>query len=212
MRHALITLTAFAALLPSLPAAAEEGDAAAALERFLAAADTLSADFRQVAVDEEGNAGMTSSGRFYVSRPGKFRWEYVEPAEQLVVSDGTRLWMYDADLEQVTVRSVDDSLEGTPAMLLSGRGRLADSFAFGPAYPESGLDWIELRPLNERPEFKALRVGLADGVIAAMEVIDSLDQVTRIEFADVELGGELDPGLFRFEPPPGVDVIGQEDF
>jgi outer membrane lipoprotein carrier protein len=212
MRHALITLITLASLMPTVRLAASDGDTAAVLERFLAAADTLSADFRQLPVDAGTPAGMVSSGRFYVSRPGRFRWEYVEPAEQLVVSDGARLWMYDADLEQVTVRSVDDSLEGTPAMLLSGRGRLADSFSFGASYAEGGLEWIELRPLNERPEFKALRVGLADGVIGAMEVIDSLEQVTRIEFTGVELGGELDPELFRFEPPPGVDVIGQEDF
>ena len=134
----------------------------------------------------------------------------MSPAEQLVVCDGERLWMYDADLEQVTVRSVDDSLRGTPAMLLSGRGRLADTFAFGASYTDGGLDWVELRPLSEAPDFKALRVGLDGEVIAAMEVIDNLEQVTRIEFSDVRLGQPLDPSLFRFEPPPGADVIGQE--
>jgi outer membrane lipoprotein carrier protein len=207
-----MTLVGSACVLFASAATATDTDVAADLERFLAAADTLSADFRQLPLDPDGRAGPVSSGRFYVSRPGKFRWEYLEPGEQLVVSDGARLWMYDKDLEQVTVRSVDDSLEGTPAMLLSGRGRLADSFTYGASYAEGDLAWIELRPRNERPEFKALRVGLAEGVIGAMEVIDSLDQVTRIEFEDVELGGTLDPALFRFEPPPGVDVIGQEDF
>jgi outer membrane lipoprotein carrier protein len=211
MRHALTTLAAVACLLLAGPAPAAT-DVAAELERFLAAADTLRADFRQVALDPDGQVGTASSGRFYVSRPGRFRWEYLEPAEQLVVSDGQRLWMYDADLEQVTVRPIDDGLEGTPAMLLSGRGRLADSFEFGASYAEGGLEWIELRPRSERPEFKALRVGLRGGKIAAMEVIDSLEQITRIEFTAVELGGALDENLFRFEPPPGVDVIGQEDF
>ena len=211
MRNACLVLALFACALPAAQGRAEERATVAALERFLAAADTLSADFRQVSVAPDGEAGPVSSGRFYVSRPGRFRWEYVEPGEQIVVSDGIRLWMYDADLEQVTVRSVDDGLEGTPAMLLSGRGRLADSFAFGADEAAGGYDWIELLPRSERPEFRLLRVGLADGVIGAMEVVDSLDQITRIEFTDVVLGGDLAPELFRFEPPPGVDVIGQED-
>ena len=185
-------------------------DSAMALERFLARSEALTAEFRQVLLREDGTAAEESTGRFYVSRPGRFRWEYVEPSEQLVVSDGERLWMYDADLEQVTVRNVDDGLAGTPAMLLSGEGRLADSFEFGASYPEDGLDWIELKPAGERAEFKGLRVGLREGVIGAMEVIDNLEQVTRIEFSDVRLGGELDEALFRFEPPPGADVIGLE--
>jgi outer membrane lipoprotein carrier protein len=183
---------------------------AEALEQFLARSDALTADFRQLLLREDGTTAEESSGRFYVSRPGRFRWEYVEPSEQLVVSDGERLWMFDADLEQVTVRNVDDGLAGTPAMLLSGEGRLADSFEFGASYPEDGLDWVELKPVAERAEFKGLRVGLRDGVMGAMEVIDNLEQVTRIEFSDVRLGGELDEALFRFEPPPGADVIGLE--
>jgi outer membrane lipoprotein carrier protein len=193
------------------PAAASPAPGtAAALEQFLARSDALTADFRQLLLREDGSVAEESSGRFYVSRPGRFRWEYVAPSEQLVVSDGERLWMYDADLEQVTVRNVDDGLAGTPAMLLSGQGRLADSFEFGASYPQDGLDWIELKPAGARAEFKGLRVGLREGVIGAMEVIDNLEQVTRIEFSDVRLGGELDEALFRFEPPPGADVIGLE--
>ncbi len=208
MRKLCISLLAAAALCGG--ARAEEP--AAGLEDFLARADVLTADFRQVLRGNGGPAGGESSGRFYVNRPGKFRWEYLEPAEQLVVSDGARLWMYDADLEQVTVRSVDDGLEGTPAMLLSGQGRLADSFEVGAAYAEDGLEWVELRPLAERPEFRGLRVAMKGDAIAAMEVIDNLEQVTRIEFDNVRLGGPVDESLFRFEPPPGVDVIGGEGF
>jgi outer membrane lipoprotein carrier protein len=204
-----LTAMALFAYLVSHPLMAD--DTADRLERFLDRSDSLTAEFRQRLLREDGSAVDQGSGRFYVSRPGRFRWEYLTPAEQLVVCDGERLWMFDADLEQVTVRSVDDSLSGTPAMLLSGRGRLADSFEFGTSYADGGLDWVELRPLSEAPEFRALRVGLEGELIAAMEVIDNLEQVTRIEFSDVELGQPLDPSLFRFEPPPGADVIGQED-
>lgn len=212
MRQIYTSLWLTLALIFAAPAGSQTSDAAADLERFLAEADTLSADFTQVLMDGTGAGGEHSGGRFYVSRPGRFRWEYTTPAEQLVVSDGERLWMYDADLEQVTVRSVDESLDGTPAMLLSGKGRLEDSFRTGPTYVEEGLAWVELIPLTERPEFKGLRVGMSDGVIGAMEVIDNLEQVTRIEFRAVELHAELAAELFRFEPPEGVDVIGQEGF
>lgn len=178
------------------------------LRTFLAGMDQISAEFRQVLFDVEGNSVRESHGRFFVSRPGRFRWEYEDPM-QLVVCDGEKLWMFDQDLEQVTVRSVGETLGGTPAMLLSGTGDLDENFDIRQTYDEDGMSWVEMTPRRESPEFTALRVGLREGQIAVMEVRDSLEQVTRIEFMGLELGADLDDALFRFEPPAGVDVIGE---
>jgi outer membrane lipoprotein carrier protein len=192
----------------ALAESVEANDPETELRHFLTDISSLTAGFRQQLFDSTGRSMQESRGRFYIQRPGRFRWEYDEP-EQLVVCDGELLWMYDRDLEQVTVRAVDDTLRRTPAMLLSGQGRLDDSFEIGAVYEEEGLSWIELKPHGENPEFKGVRVGLAAGQVAVMEVRDSLDQVTRIDFHDVELGAELSATLFQFTPPEGVDVIGK---
>ncbi len=191
-----------------LAVASDEAGAEGALRGFLTDVASMTAGFEQKLYDPSGHSMQESRGRFYIRRPGKFRWEYDDP-EQLVVSDGSRLWMYDYDLEQVTVRKVDDSLGGTPAMLLSGQGRIDESFDIGAAYEEEGLEWIELLPLGDSPEFKALRVGMNETTVVALEIRDSLDQVTRIDFHDLELGPELPDSLFQFAPPEGVDVIGE---
>lgn len=193
---------------PALAESGESSDPETELRHFLTDVSSLAAGFRQQLFDSTGRSMQESRGRFYIQRPGRFRWEYDEP-EQLVVCDAQLLWMYDRDLEQVTVRTVDETLSGTPAMLLSGQGRLDDSFEIGAVYEEEGLSWIELTPRGENPEFKGVRVGLDAGQVAVMEVRDSLDQVTRIDFHDLELGADLPDSLFQFTPPEGVDVIGK---
>jgi outer membrane lipoprotein carrier protein len=193
---------------PVLAESGEDKDPETQLRHFLTDVKSLAAGFRQQLIDSSGRPVQESRGRFYIQRPGRFRWEYDEP-EQLVVCDAKLLWMYDRDLEQVTVRTVDDTLSRTPAMLLSGQGRLEDSFEIGAIYEEEGLSWIELTPRGENPEFKGVRVGLAEGQVAVMEVRDSLEQVTRIDFHDMELDVELSDTLFQFTPPEGVDVIGK---
>ncbi|MGI9264147.1 MAG: outer membrane lipoprotein chaperone LolA [Gammaproteobacteria bacterium] len=213
MTRLYILYLVFVALISSPTIASAEEPAQATgpesdLHHFLTDVSTLAAGFRQQLFDSDGRSIQESRGRFYIQRPGRFRWEYDQP-EQLVVCDGQLLWMYDYDLEQVTVRTVDDTLRGTPAMLLSGQGQLDDSFEIGASYEEDNLAWLELTPRGENPEFKGVRAGLSDGHLAVMEVRDSLDQVTRIEFHDLELDLELESGLFEFTPPEGVDVIGE---
>jgi outer membrane lipoprotein carrier protein len=203
----------FIVLLSSTVVAAPEESAPAnnpelELRHFLTDVTTLAAGFRQQLFDSNGRSIQDSRGRFYIQRPGRFRWEYDQP-EQLVVCDGQLLWMYDHDLEQVTVRTVDDTLRGTPAMLLSGQGQLDESFEIGATYEEDNLAWLEMTPRGENPEFKGVRVGMDNGTVAVMEVRDSLDQMTRIEFHDLELDPDLEASLFQFVPPEGVDVIGE---
>lgn len=194
------------------PAAEEASPAQERLRAFLDDVKTLEASFRQ-ALDEEGSReARVSEGRLYLHRPGRFRWDYQNPTQQVVVSDGESLWLYDPDLEQVTVRALDEGLASTPAMLLSGEGELEDSFEIARAYAEGGLDWVELSPREEGGDFAGVRVGFRGDLLAAMEILDSLGQTTRIQFSDVVVNSELDAELFRFEPPEGADVIRDSDF
>jgi len=195
----------------SLGASADENGAVASLREFLAGTTTLEADFVQALATDQGEDAQVSSGRFYLQRPGRFRWDYAQPAEQLVVSDGERIWMYDSDLEQVTVRAIDESLRGTPAMLLSGDADLDESFAVGDVVRVGETDFVTLLPLQPSPEFESLTVGLNQGEIISMELVDGIGQRSLIEFSDMHRDQPIDPALFRFTPPPGVDVIGAED-
>jgi outer membrane lipoprotein carrier protein len=117
--------------------------------------------------------------------------------------------MYDEDLEQVTVRPVDDTLRGTPAMLLSGQATLDETFEVLRTFDKDGLAWVALRPREGSPEFASLQIGLEGGLLRRMELVDSLGQLTTIELWDVERDADLADDLFAFEPPEGADVIGQ---
>jgi outer membrane lipoprotein carrier protein len=190
------------------PAATEAPSRAPELLRaFLAETVTLEAGFSQVLLEADSARTQVSEGRFYLHRPQRFRWDYQSPVPQLVVADGENLWLYDPDLEQVTVRRLDDGLSSTPAMLLSGDGSLDDSFRIGAAYREDGFDWVELAPLSEDADFAGVRVGFVADRLASMELIDALGQTTIIRFEDVVLNSPLDAALFQFVPPPGADVI-----
>ncbi len=187
----------------------QSGDGADMLRRFLESATTLRADFRQSLYTADAAEPQISEGVLMIKRPGRFRWEYTVPEGQLVVCDGEKVWMYDRDLEQVTVRPIDDTLRGTPAMLLSGQATLDDTFEILDSYEDDGLVWVQLRPLSGSPEFESLRIGLAEGALDRMELKDSLGQMTRIELFDIQTNDALDDGLFVFVPPEGADVIGQ---
>jgi outer membrane lipoprotein carrier protein len=116
--------------------------------------------------------------------------------------------MYDEDLEQVTVRPVDETLRGTPAMLLSGQATLDDTFEILKSYSDGELDWVDLKPRDGSPEFVSLSIALRQGILQRMELTDSLGQVTQVELDDIKVDAEVADDLFVFEPPPGVDVIG----
>lgn len=204
----LPVLTAMCLVAAQPAAAAETGPAAPALLRaFLAETVTLEARFSQVLLEIDSDRTQVSEGTFFLHRPQRFRWDYTRPAPQLVVADGEHLWLFDPDLEQVTVRRLDDGLSSTPAMLLSGDGKLDDSFTVGAAYHEDGFDWVELAPVSAATDFSGVRVGFQEGRLASMELIDALGQTTVIRFTDVRVNIPLDPALFQFTPPPGADVI-----
>jgi outer membrane lipoprotein carrier protein len=182
------------------------------LSDFLDGLETLSARFEQTVGLEGQESDQVSRGTLQILRPGRFRWDYETPSRQLVVSDGSRLWLYDPDLEQVTVRDLDETLSSTPAMLLGGEGVLTDHFRAGATYDEDGFSWIELVPIAKDSDFTGLRVGFCGQLLCAMELLDKLGQYTRILFSDMDLGAPVDPAVFEFEVPDGADVISESDF
>lgn len=180
------------------------------LREFLTNVETMSARFSQTLLDEDLAVVEVSAGNFAISRPGRFRWDYTEPYEQLILADGDRLWIYDAELEQASVRTVDAVLATTPAMLLSGDTDISAGYEIVDRGLEDDVMWAELTPRTDEAEFVRLRLGFMGGEIRVMELFDRLGQTTRVEFFDVVRNPVLGGELFNFSPPDGVDVIGSD--
>jgi outer membrane lipoprotein carrier protein len=203
-------LALLAAILPGIAGADAAADTRAAerLESALRGLAGLRAEFRQTVTDAQGQQVESASGTVSLSRPGRFRWDYREPA-QLIVSDGTTVWFHDIDLAQVTIRPAAETLVGTPAMLLAGEGDVRAEFDVADGGESEGLAWTRLSPKTDEGDFRELRVGLAGATLREMILVDRLGQTTRLEFAQVERNPHFDASTFRFTPPPGVDVVGR---
>jgi outer membrane lipoprotein carrier protein len=187
--------------------AAADAVALATVERALAALDSVRAGFVQQLVGRDGTTSERAVGTLYLKKPGRFRWDYTEP-RQLIVSDGERLWLYDPELEQATVRHVRDTLSQTPAMLLAGEAPVRAGFVVTAAGTAAGLVWVRLVPRQTDTDFRELKLGFAGEVLKRIEFADKLNQLTRIELTTLERNAHLPESLFHFVAPPGVDVIG----
>lgn len=199
----------FAALV-LLPFGAHAADAVARVDAYLASLRTLAAEFVQVVQDRGGQVTDRATGTLTLSRPDRFRWEYKQPYVQTIVADGRKLWLYDPDLQQVTVRSLAQGLGATPAMLLSGAGKVGDAFKSDAVETLQGITWCRLVPAKPGSDFERVSLGFdARDELSAMELVDKLGQTTTIRFAGVKRGAKLDDSLFRFVPPAGADVIGE---
>jgi len=179
------------------------------LKKFLHNTRTLEADFKQVSMDEYGNPAQLSSGVFYLQRPGKFRWNYRQPFVQEIVANGDKVWFYDADLAQVTIKSLDDSLGSTPALLLSGKVILEQNFILQQQGVDEDLSWIRLTPKSEQSNYKRILIGMHNDQIAGMELSDNFRQLTRIYFSNIKINQKLPENIFDFVIPEGADVFGQ---
>ncbi len=178
------------------------------LKSFLASSASLAADFKQISFDKSGRPAQNSFGKFYLSRPGKFRWNYQKPFAQEIVSNAGKVWFYDADLEQVTVKQLDDSLGSTPALLLTGEVDIEEKFILQEQGKEDdGMNWVKLSPKNEESGFKYILIGLNGNQLGGMELSDNFGQLTRIYFSNIQLNPKLDEALFNFKAPKGVDVF-----
>ena len=182
------------------------------VEQFLGALKTLSADFVQVVRGRDGQISSRATGTLSLSRPDRFRWDYRTPYVQVIVGDGRKLWLYDSDLAQVTVRPLESGLGSTPAMLLSGAGKVGEAFAAAGVETKGDWTWCRLTPQQDGSDFEQVSLAFTrGGELAAMELRDKLGQATVIEFGAVKRNVPLDDKLFRFEPPPGADVIGRAE-
>lgn len=189
-------------------AGAAHADAVDALREFTREAKTGRAAFTQVVTSPDGAKKKTSSGSFEFARPNRFRFAYAKPYEQIIVGDGERVWLYDVDLQQATVRPMDQALGATPAALLAGAS-LDKDFELKAQPSSQGLDWVQATP-RAKPEtvgFQSLRVGFKGKALAAIELVDSFGQRSLLSFSDVALNVAAAPDTFRFTPPKGVEVL-----
>lgn len=179
-----------------------------ALHAFFADVRSFRAEFEQTVFDENLRPLQSTAGMMALERPGRFRWDYAKPYEQHIVGDGEKVWIYDVDLEQVTVRSQQEALGDTPAQLLSTTEPLESNFEITPLGEQKGVMWFQLVPKLAESQFQRVRLGFNQQMLVRMELEDGLGSTTLLEFHDPKRNIILDKTLFRFEPPPGVDVVG----
>ncbi len=183
-------------------------DSVADLKAWLRDTQTLKADFAQSATGGIAMGGK-SQGTMAISRPGKFRWAITKPYQQLMVGDGSRIWLYDPELKQVIVRKSDKALGGSPAALLAGDNDVDQRFVLKADGEHGGADWVIAEPKQSDTGFVRIRIGLAGNELKGMILEDSFGQTTTLIFSNVVRNGDASPALFRFTPPAGADVLKQ---
>ena len=199
-------------------AASAHADGLAALETFVRTAQSGRADFTQVVTSpsKEGRPprSKTSSGTFAFERPGRFRFIYRKPFEQSIVADGYTLWMYDADLNQVTARNQAGALGTTPAALIAAAPDLVAlkkdfELRDAPGQPQDGLEWVEARPRTRDGQLQSVKVGFRGAALAVLQIEDSFGQLSNLTFSAFQLNPTLPADAFKFTPPAGADVLRQ---
>ena len=178
------------------------------LKAFLTETKSAKASFVQVVASKSGRK-QESSGSMAFTRPGKFRWGYEKPYQQLLVSDGVKLWSYDKDLEQVTVKKLGDALGNTPAAFLAGSGDVEKAFTLSEPGKIDGVEVVDAVPKDKDSTFQRVRIGFVDKLPKMMEVRDNFGQVTTVVFSNFERNPALPSGTFTFVPPKGVDIVGE---
>jgi outer membrane lipoprotein carrier protein len=179
------------------------------LKAMFAQTTTARAHFAQIVLDRNMKMLQQATGTMQFSRPGRFRWEYDRPYEQTIVSDGSKVWLYDKDLNQVTVRRFDRALGSSPAALLAGSDDIEKSYRLTSLGSQDGLDWLEAVPRTQDTAFERVKLGFGKAGLEAMELRDQFGQITVIKFSTIERNPKLSPESFRFTPPKGADVISE---
>lgn len=178
------------------------------LENFLEHTQTLEANFQQTLRAHDGEILQQTEGEFYLNRPAKFRWNYRSPYEQVIVSDGERIWIYDVDLQQVTVQKQSSGLPATPMALLEDSSKLHQNFNVLPLDEHDGVYRLKLLSKTPESDFGEIVVGLDEKGLRFMQLHDQFEQVTDIVFSDIIANKKLAKEIFEFIPPEGVDVFG----
>ncbi|MCX7660990.1 MULTISPECIES: outer membrane lipoprotein chaperone LolA [Caldimonas] len=195
-------------LLGAMLAGPAWADALGSLRQFVQEVKSARAVFTQTVSSPEGTRKRSSEGRFEFVRPNRFRFDYAPPMAQTIVADGQKVWLYDPDLNQVTVRAMSEAVGATPAALLAG-GPLDREFTLKGLPDRDGLQWVEAVPKARDSAFQAVRVGFRGKELAALEIVDGFGQVSVLSMRQFEANVHLAPERFRFTPPPGADVLEQ---
>jgi len=195
--------------LPSVaPPGAKEGDSLQQLAQFLSRTASARGDFSQAVGKGPASRGpQASNGYFEFARPGRFRWVYTSPYQQTIVCDGAKLYVYDPDLNQVTVKRLKGAIPASPASILFGSNDFEKDFQVKSDGARDGIEWILAIPRSQDSSFERIRIGFRDGLPVAMELADSFGQTTELHFTAVQRNPQLDPAQFRFDPPKGADVL-----
>ncbi|MCW9014979.1 MAG: outer membrane lipoprotein chaperone LolA [Gammaproteobacteria bacterium] len=184
------------------------GQGRAQLENFLKNTTSMQAKFQQKLLDQQGFLLQQSAGDFTLKRPGRFIWDYLIPYEQKIVSNGKKIWIYDSELEQVSVKKYSQVLTGAPIILLDQNKKLDEDFAVSDQGEKDNLQWVLLIPKNTENDFKEIEIGMSNNELRVMQFVDNFEQRTTIEFEHLKINDQLDDSLFIFIPPPGTDVVG----
>ena len=195
----------------ALLATAAQADSLATLKAFMDGTRSGQAQFVQTVLDRKtGKRLQSASGTMQFVRPGKFRWVYQQPYAQLIVGDGSQFWLYDADLNQVTVKKLDAALGSSPAALLAGNNEIGRSFTLKDIGAQAGLNWLEAVPKNRDGSFEKVLLGFdAAGELAVMELHDAFAHATVLRFSQFKRNPPLAGSLFKFTPPAGADILGE---
>jgi outer membrane lipoprotein carrier protein len=180
------------------------------LNEFMNSTLAATGEFEQRIYNRERKLVQESRGTLAFQRPGRFRWAYSKPYPQLIVGDGARVWVYDEDLNQVTVRKLDQALGATPAALLAGANDALKAFTLKDEGTRDGLEWVEAVPRDSDSTFERIRMGFGLTGLERMELTDTFGQTTELRFRALQRNPRVDPGLFRFAPPKGADVVGDK--
>jgi len=186
----------------------QAGEAVSLLKNFLNKTQSIDAKFQQKLLDANGILLQQSAGAFKLKRPGKFSWDYVLPYPQKIISNGKKIWIYDEELEQVSVKKYNQMLAGSPVILLNKRADLAEDFKVKDNGFNNNQYWVTLTPKSVDKEFKKIEVGMLKSGMQTMRLYDGFDQVTIIEFENLKVNVKLDDAQFHFNPPAGADVVG----
>ena len=181
------------------------------LQAFLNNFNSLESKFIQQLINENGEVLEKSEGILQLQQPGKFNWTYETPYAQKIISNGDVLWVFDEDLEQLTIRNIGNALDETPAGIILGINDIAEHFVQMYMGVTEGYDWIELTPKNIETQYGNIRIGFNDAQLGMMLIVDNLGQTTRIDFLNVKKNAELSPSSFEFEIPADVDVIDERE-
>jgi outer membrane lipoprotein carrier protein len=184
-------------------------DGVSSLRDFFNNTNSMRAQFSQVVKDSKGRKEQEVEGTMQLQRPNKFRWDYKKPYEQQIISDGKEVFLYDIELQQVTVRDLSKTIGSSPAALLAGGEAVEKSFKLKNAVRKDGLEWVLALPKNDDSGYERVLLGFKGEELRKMELYDSFNHVTHIMFEAVERNPELQESTFLFSTPKGVDVVGE---